>query len=86
VRAQVAADSRFVPHLVRTRVEDLTREVKSLRAFQDSWRIHREGKDDRARLDVQRDWPKIEEATAVLMRAKPAALECERALRDFLRV
>ena len=57
--------------------------VKGLRAFQDSWRTFRHGKEG-SWADIQRDWPDIERAKAALDAARPVAQQCKRIVSEFI--
>ena len=81
--AAVAANSNFVPKNVRASVLQLNAQVKGIRALHDSWRLFRNGKGDDWR-SIQRTWPDIERAKAVLQVAQPVAAQCKRELSSFL--
>jgi len=75
--------SRMVPAEVKSAVESMAIEVRSLREYQDSWRTFRTEKSGAWR-DVQQRWPDLGSATSTLANAKGVAAECKRKLLNYL--
>ncbi len=84
--AHVAAKfSKFADEGLRVAISCLHDHVKGLRAFQDSWRIFRAGKENQDWRMLQQEWPDIQSATAALRAARPAEEQCKRSLSQFFR-
>ena len=78
-----AQSSRFVSPDVLSVVKNLSRHVKDLRAFQDSWRVFRKDQVGDWR-SIQQTWPELQRATSALHKAQPVAAKCKATLSSFL--
>ncbi|KWK06111.1 hypothetical protein WM11_12040 [Burkholderia ubonensis] len=75
--------SKFVSDDTRRAVTQLQEHVQRIRALHDSWRAFRDGKGGNW-LEIQRTWPDIERAEALLKATQPVAEHCKRSLTNFL--